>query len=98
MVYIIGQKSKEVDSDKQAPRDKFTGYRFIKAESMYGEEKCIYCGKWFQWRNVPTPHCGNSACEYFHHRRMKHQELQARETEANYFRMFDKLKRMKLVH
>ena len=78
----IGKSVTELDGN-----GKFLGHRFI-IDNNYRivniRERCKYCGKWFSSQVVLLPnetidnfkkpqHCGNSACEYFHQRFLKHQ-------------------------
>lgn len=37
-------KSVEVDGD-----NRFCGHRFLLKKKLYGDKRCLYCGKWFHW-------------------------------------------------
>lgn len=91
------RKSVEIDGNK-----KFCGHRFMLAQKLYGDKRCIYCGKWFHWcqddaakwikaKNIDDLnvdkvleplHCGNSHCEDYHQRYLRHQVKLAVENEA----------------
>lgn len=38
-------KSQEVDGN-----DRFCGHRFVLKQKMYGDKRCLYCGKWFHYQ------------------------------------------------
>ena len=40
-------KSREVEGDSR-----FCGHRFILATKLYGDKRCLYCGKWFHWKDT----------------------------------------------
>lgn len=89
-------KSVEIDGNKR-----FCGHRFLLKQQLYGDKRCIYCGKWFHWSqedghkwikaqnidnmnvdSVLEPlHCGNSHCEDYHVRYLRHQEKLAVDSE-----------------
>jgi len=89
-------RSVEIDGNKR-----FCGHRFLLKQKIYGDKRCIYCGKWFHWSqddahkwikadnidnmNLDTVleplHCGNSMCDDYHQRYIKHQLKLAREQE-----------------
>lgn len=91
------RKSVEVDGNS-----KFCGHRFLLAEKLYGDKKCIYCAKWFHWCQDDAPrwiktkniddtnidkvleplHCGNSHCEDYHQRYLRHLAKKAVEDEV----------------
>lgn len=82
-------RSVEIDGNKL-----FCGHRFLLKQKLYGDKRCIYCGKWFHWsqddaakwvkaRNIDSMnvdsvleplHCGNTACDDYHHRYLRHQD------------------------
>lgn len=37
-------KSVEIDGNSN-----FCGHRFLLKQKLYGDKRCIYCGKWFHW-------------------------------------------------
>lgn len=38
-------KSIEIDGDSR-----FCGHRFLLKTKLYGDKRCLYCGKWFHWQ------------------------------------------------
>lgn len=40
-------KSVEVEGDSR-----FCGHRFFLGSKLYGDKKCLYCGKWFHWKDT----------------------------------------------
>lgn len=39
-------KSVEIDGD-----GKFCGHRFLLKTRLFGDKRCIYCGRWFHWKD-----------------------------------------------
>lgn len=39
-------RSQEIDGDSR-----FCGHRFVLKQKMYGDKRCLYCGKWFHWQS-----------------------------------------------
>lgn len=99
-------KSVEIDGNS-----KFCGHRFLLKQKLYGDKRCMYCGKWFHWsqddaekwikaKNVDDTnvdkvleplHCGNSHCDDYHHRYLKHQAKIHLENEALQTHRMDQL-------
>jgi len=42
-------KSVEIDGDSR-----FTGRRFLLKTKLYGDKRCLYCGKWFHWKDTDS--------------------------------------------
>lgn len=40
-------KSVEIDGTSL-----FAGHRFLLKTKLYGDKRCIYCGKWFHWKDT----------------------------------------------
>ena len=67
---VIAQKTKDSKSVEIDGDSRFTGKRFLLKTKLYGDKRCIYCGKWFHWKdtdsltwlreqNVNTMNCDN---------------------------------------
>lgn len=44
---VSNRKSIEVEGDSR-----FAGHRFILANKLYGDKRCLYCGTWFHWKDT----------------------------------------------
>lgn len=43
-------RSQEIDG-----QSRFVGHRFALGGKLYGDKRCIHCGKWFHWKAVDEP-------------------------------------------
>jgi hypothetical protein len=46
----IEQRSKDSRSVEINGDSRFCGHRFLLRQKLYGDKRCIYCGKWFHWK------------------------------------------------
>ena len=45
----IDARAKDSTSYEVSGDGRFCGHRFILKQKLYGDKRCIYCGKWFHW-------------------------------------------------
>jgi hypothetical protein len=46
---IIDQRAKDSKSTEIDGQSRFCGHRFLLKQHLFGDKRCIYCGKWFHW-------------------------------------------------
>ena len=46
---VVEQRDKDSHSQEIAHENMFLGHRFLLKTKLYGDKRCIYCGKWFHW-------------------------------------------------
>ncbi len=51
---IIEQKSKDSHSVEIDGNSRFCGKRFLLKTKLFGDKRCIYCGKWFHWKDTDS--------------------------------------------
>ena len=51
---VIEQRSKESKSVEIDGDSRFAGHRFLLKTRLYGDKRCIYCGKWFHWKDTDS--------------------------------------------
>lgn len=110
MPYIIGEKFKRVDPDKEL----FLGEQHERGGQRCIDKRCDYCGRWISfnvrdvWKwgdNVKRSfnglpekvHCGNGLCQDYHVRVLAHKQRVTREMMEAGRRHFERLKRKGLV-
>jgi hypothetical protein len=49
---IIDQRTKDSNPVEIDGTSLFTGHRFLLNTRLYGDKRCIYCGKWFHWKDT----------------------------------------------
>ena len=49
---IIDQRKKDSHSVEVNGVSRFTGHRFLLKTRLYGDKRCIYCGRWFHWKDT----------------------------------------------
>jgi hypothetical protein len=49
---IIIQRPKDSRSIEIDGTGRFCGHRFLLKTKLYGDKRCIYCGKWFHWKDT----------------------------------------------
>lgn len=49
---VIDQRAKDNKSAEIDGTSKFCGHRFLLKTRLYGDKKCIYCGRWFHWKDT----------------------------------------------
>jgi len=50
----IDQKSKDSKSVEIDGNSRFAGHRFLLKTKLFGDKRCIYCGKWFHWKDTDS--------------------------------------------
>jgi len=50
----IDQRSKDGHSVEVRSRGLFTGRRFLLKTRLYGDKRCLYCGKWYHWKDTDS--------------------------------------------
>jgi hypothetical protein len=48
---VIDQRAKDGHSVEVNGNGRFCGHRFILKTKLFGDKRCIYCGKWFHWKD-----------------------------------------------
>lgn len=48
---VIDQRIKDSHSVEVNGSGKFAGHRFLLKTRLYGDKRCIYCGRWFHWKD-----------------------------------------------
>lgn len=48
----IDQRPKDSHSVEVDGRNRFCGHRFVLKTKLFGDKRCIYCGKWFHWKDT----------------------------------------------
>lgn len=51
---IIDQRMKDSHSVEIDPTGKFNGHRFLLKTRLFGDKRCIYCGRWFHWKDTDS--------------------------------------------
>jgi hypothetical protein len=49
---VIDQRLKDSKSVEIDPTGKFNGHRFLFKTRLFGDKRCIYCGRWFHWKDT----------------------------------------------
>jgi len=49
---VIDQRTKDGRSVEVDGDARFCGHRFLLKTRLYGDKKCLYCGKWFHWKDT----------------------------------------------
>jgi len=49
---VIDQRAKDSQSIEINGVSKFCGHRFLLKTKLYGDKRCLYCGKWFHWKDT----------------------------------------------
>jgi len=49
---VIEQRKKDSHSVEVDGTGRFCGHRFLLKTKLYGEKRCTYCGRWFQWEDT----------------------------------------------
>lgn len=47
----IESTAKESKSTEVEGQSRFCGHRFVLKQKLYGDKRCLYCGKWFHWQS-----------------------------------------------
>ena len=47
---VIDTRHKETHSREVDGNNRFCGHRFVLKTKLYGDKRCLYCGKWFHWK------------------------------------------------
>lgn len=50
----IESTAKESKSTEVEGQNRFCGHRFVLKQKLYGDKRCLYCGKWFHWQSNET--------------------------------------------
>jgi len=50
----IQQRAKDSKSVEIDGNSRFTGHRFLLKTKLYGDKRCVYCGKWFHWKDTDS--------------------------------------------
>ena len=49
---VIDQRVKDGKSAEIDGNGVFCGHRFLLKTKLYGDKRCIYCGRWFHWKDT----------------------------------------------
>ena len=49
---VIDQRTKDGHSTEVDGTSRFCGHRFLLKTRLYGDKRCVYCGKWFHWKDT----------------------------------------------
>jgi hypothetical protein len=49
---LIDSRAKDSHSVEIEGDSRFCGKRFVLATKLYGDKRCLYCGKWFHWKDT----------------------------------------------
>lgn len=49
---VIEQRLKDSHSVEIDGNGRFNGHRFLLKTKLFGDKRCIYCGKWFHWKDT----------------------------------------------
>ena len=50
----IEQKAKDSKSVEVSGEGRFLGHRFLLKTKLFGDKRCLYCGKWFHWKDTDS--------------------------------------------
>ncbi len=51
---VIDQRAKDSHSVEIDGHARFSGHRFLLKTKLFGDKRCIYCGRWFHWKDTDS--------------------------------------------
>jgi len=49
---LIDQRAKDGKSVEVNGDRRFCGHRYLLKQKLFGDKKCLYCGRWFHWKQA----------------------------------------------
>ena len=49
---VIDQRAKDSKSVEIDGTSLFAGHKFLLKTKLYGDKRCVYCGRWFHWKET----------------------------------------------